>query len=56
MRDQEVSEKNFSMYPRDSSYDILETNMEAFCPCQKTWSESKLKSLGLIALAEKITI
>ena len=44
------------MYPRDSSYDILETNMEAFCPCQKTWSESKLKSLGLIALAEKINI
>jgi hypothetical protein len=28
-------EKNFSMWSRDCSYDILENNVAAFCPCLK---------------------
>ena len=52
---QEVSEKNFSMLPRDHSCEILVINVAAFCPCLKSLPEAKVKSFGLIPLAEKIS-
>ena len=33
---QEVSEKNFRMWPRDCSYDMLVNSVAAFCPCLKS--------------------
>lgn len=41
---------------KDFSCRILATNMAAFCPCPKKnlW-EAKLKSFGIMALAEEIT-
>ena len=41
----EVSEeKNFSMWPRDCSCDILTKNVVVFGPCFKNLLEVKLKS------------
>ncbi|MGE9574538.1 hypothetical protein ACQP3C_26175 [Escherichia coli] len=51
---QEVSEeKNFSMLPRDCSCNILVKNVAAFCPCLNSLPEAKVKSFGLIPLAEE---
>lgn len=50
-----VSEgKNISNCPRDHSCAILAKNMAAFCPYPKNLPEAKLKSSGLMALAEVI--
>ena len=52
----EVSEeKNFSMWPRDCSCEILTKNMAAFCSFQKSLPESNVISFGLIPLAEEIS-
>ena len=54
--DQEVSEeKNVSVLPRDWSYDILVKKVAAFCPCPRSLPESKVKSFGIILLAEEIS-
>ena len=51
---QEVSvEKNFSMWPRDCSCDILVKNVTAFCPCLKCLPEAKVKRFQLIALTKE---
>ena len=42
------------MLPRDCSCDILVKEMPAFCPCPKSLPEAKVKSFGLILLAEEI--
>ena len=50
---QEVSEeKNFNMWPRDCSCDILVKN-GCFCSCLKSLPEAKVKRLRLIALTKK---
>ena len=43
------------MLLRDCSYDILGENVTAFCPCLKSLPEAKVKSFGLISLAEEIS-
>ena len=43
------------MLLRDCSYDILGENVTAFCPCLKSLPEAKVKSFGLIPLAEEIS-
>ena len=48
---QEVSENNIG----DHSCDILATNVAAFCLCPKNLPEAKLKSFGLLSLAEEIS-
>ena len=52
---QELSEKNVSMLPRNHSWDVLVKNVAAFCPCPKSLPEAKVKSFGLIPLAEEIS-
>ena len=53
---QDVSEeKNLNMLPRDHSCDILVKKVAAFCPCPKSLPEAKVKSFGLILLAEEIS-
>ena len=53
---QEVSEKkNFSMWPRDCSRDVLVKNVAAFCPCPKNLPEAKVKKYRLIALTKKVS-
>ena len=41
--------------PGDGSFDILAKNVAAFCPCLKSFPETKSKIFGLILLAEKIS-
>jgi hypothetical protein len=53
-------EKNFNVWPKDYSrifrgLDNLVKNLIAFCPCSKRLPETKLKSFGLIPLAEEIS-
>ena len=43
------------MLPRDHSCDILVKKVAAFCPCTKILPEAKVKSFGLIPLAEEIS-
>ena len=43
------------MWPRDWFGDILVRNVVAFCPCLKSLPEAKVKSFGLIPLAEEIS-
>ena len=53
---QEISEeKNFSMWPRDCSCDILVKNVAAFCPCLKSLPEAKVKRFILIALTKEVS-
>ena len=47
--------KNFSMLPRNHSCDILVKELAAFCSCPKTLPDAKVKSFGLILLAEEIS-
>jgi hypothetical protein len=42
----EISEENFSMWPRDCSCDILVKNVVAFCPCLKVCLTLKGRVLG----------
>lgn len=42
-----------NMWPRDCSCDILVEKMAAFCPCLKNLPEVKVKSFGLVLLAEE---
>ena len=52
---QEVSvAKNFSMWPRDCSCDILVKNVAAFCP-SKSLPEAKVKRFRLITLKKEIS-
>ena len=43
------------MLPREHSSDILVKKVAAFCPCLKSLPEAKMKSFGLIPLAEEIS-
>ena len=43
------------MLPRNSSCDILVKKVASFCPCPKSLPEAKVKSFGLIPLAEEIS-
>ena len=43
------------MLPTDHSWDILVKKVAAVCLCQKSLPESKVKSFGLILLAEEIS-
>ena len=43
------------MLPRHLSCDILVKNVVVFCPCLKNLPEAKVKSFGLIPLAEEIS-
>ena len=52
---QEVSEKNFSMLPRDHSHDILMKKVAAFCPYPKSLPKAKVESFGLTLLAEEMS-
>ena len=52
---QEVSEgKNIIDWSRDHSCDVLVKNVAGFYSCSKNHPKTKLKSLGLMALAEEI--
>jgi hypothetical protein len=53
---QEVSvEKNFSMWHRDCSCDIMVKNVAAFCSHLKSLPESKVKRFILIELTKEIS-
>lgn len=53
---QEVSEgNNIRTCVRDPSCDIFTKNVAVFCFCFKNLSKAKLKSTGLISLAEEIS-
>ena len=53
---QDLSEKNVSLWPRDSSCDILMKNGTSFSSCpKKNMPEAKLKSYGLVALAKEMS-
>lgn len=44
---QEVSEENYSMWPREHSCGILvKKKVTAFCPCPKNMPDAKVKSYG----------
>ena len=43
------------MWPRDCSCDILVKNVAAFHHCPESLPEAKVKSFGLILLAEEIS-
>jgi hypothetical protein len=47
--------KNISKWPRDHSHDNLAKNVTTFCPCSKNLPETKLKTFGLVALANEIS-
>ena len=44
---------NFSKWPRDCSCDILAKNVVTFCLYPKILPEAKMKSFGVMVLAEK---
>ena len=50
-----LSEKNINLWPRNCSWDTLVKNVSAFCPCQKSLPEVKVKRFGLILLIEGIS-
>ena len=52
--DQELSEENFNLLPRDHSCDSLVKNVAAFCPCLKSLPEAKVKRFILIALTKEV--
>lgn len=52
---QEVSEKSINKRPRDHPCDIGKGCDYFFCPHPKNLPEAKLKSFGLMALAEEIS-
>ena len=45
---------NISNLAREHFCDILTKSVAAFCHCVKKFSDVKLKSIGLISLAEEI--
>jgi hypothetical protein len=51
--DSKISEKNFSILPRDHSYNVFMKNMATFCPGPKNLPEIKTKRFRLIALSKK---
>lgn len=53
---QEVSEWNSISNGTRNHCDVLTKNVAGFCLCLKTLPDAKLKSLGLISLAEEISI
>ena len=53
---QEVSEeKSFNMLPRGHYWDILMTNVAAFCHCLKSVPEDKAKRLKTNCIEEEIS-
>ena len=53
---QDVSEgKNFSMWPRDCSCNILVKNVTAFCPFLGRLPEFKVKKFTLLALRKEVS-
>jgi hypothetical protein len=52
---QEVSEKNFSMWPRVCPCKVLVSNIAAFCPSLNSLPEAKVKSFRLIVLTKEIS-
>jgi hypothetical protein len=52
---QEVSDRNFSMLPREHSCDILVRNVAVSCPYLKSLPETKVKRFRLIVLAKEIS-
>lgn len=52
---QEVSEGNNTSNGTRNHCDVLAKNVAGFCPCLKNLFDAKLKSLGLISLAEEIS-
>lgn len=48
-------QKKFSVCPRACPCDILVKHVAAFCPHLKSLPEAKVKSFGLILLAEEIS-
>jgi hypothetical protein len=52
---QEVSEKNFSTWPKACFCGILAKNVAAFCPCLKSLPEAKMKRFILIALTKEVS-
>ena len=52
---QVASEKNFGMLPRDSSSDVLVTDVTAFGPCSRSLPEAKVKIFRLISLAREVS-
>lgn len=48
-------EKNFSLWPRDCSCDIWQIMWLLFALVQKRLPDAKLKSVGLMVLAEEIS-
>lgn len=47
--------ENFSMWPRDSSCDVLVKNMAAFCNCLKSLPEARVKRSRLPVLSKKVS-
>lgn len=47
--------ENFSMWPRDSSCDVLVKNMAAFCNCLKSLLEAKVKRFRLPVLSKEFS-
>jgi hypothetical protein len=50
-----LKEKNTSKWFRGCSCNILVMNIATFCPSPKNLPEAKLKSFGLMSLAEEIS-
>ena len=48
-------EKNFNMWPRDCSCDILVKNVAALCSCLKSLPETKVKRFKLLTLTKEIS-
>jgi hypothetical protein len=51
---QEVSVKNFNIWPRDCFCGISVKNMAIFYPCLKSLPKAKVKTLRLIALTKEV--
>jgi hypothetical protein len=50
---QEISVRNFKMWPTGMFCGILVKNVATFCPCLKSLSEAGVKRLRLMALTKK---
>jgi hypothetical protein len=53
---QEISVKNFNMWPRDCFGSILVKNMPTFYSCLKILSEAKVKRFRLIISTKNISV
>jgi hypothetical protein len=53
---QEISVKNFSIWPRDCFCSSLVKNVAACCPCLKSLPEAKVKRFSLITVLVRVPI